>query len=295
MGPAAAWLMSRLTPPVSVPRDGEVVFGRGQECGLVLAHSAVSRRHAALRSRGGHLTLVDLGSSNGTYLDGRRIVEPSSVKIGDTIEVGPFKLSVTPAVAAAAPPAEKALDLSDTSDFIPVPEAELTGRIGKVGLAEILQVIELYEKTGTLQIEAREATGKVVVVAGRPITASFGAAIDHEAVRAILRLQAGSFRFVADVDERVKTTMSGTLSRVILEAARTDDERRRARERQVDADAQAFFDLNAVFAASDVPHTGERTRILSREKPCRSCAAVVDHLARTCSACGAQLHGRPRG
>jgi hypothetical protein len=286
--------MSRLTPPVPVPRDGEVVLGRGQECGLVLAHSAVSRRHAALRVRGGQLTLVDLGSSNGTYLEGRRIVEPSPVKIGDSIEVGPFKLSVTPAVSAPATSPERALDLSDTSDFVPVPEAELSGRIGKVGLAEVLQVIELYEKTGTLHVEARDAAGRVVVVGGRPITASYGAVVDHEAVRELLRLQAGSFRFVADVDERVKTTMSGTLSRVILEAARTDDERRRARERQVDADAQAFFDLNAVFVAGEVPHTGEGTRILSREKPCRWCGAVVDHLARTCAACGAALHAPRR-
>jgi hypothetical protein len=134
-------------------------------------------------------------------------------------------------------------------------------------------------------------TGQVVVVGGRPITAAFGAALDHAAVLAILRLQAGSFRFVATVDERVKTTMSCTLSSLIMDAARTDDEFRRSRERQVEADAQAFFDLKGVFAAGDGARHGERTRIMSREKPCHACRAVVDHLARTCAKCGAQLHG----
>lgn len=286
--------MSRLTPPVPIPRDGEVILGRGQECGVVLTHSAVSRRHAALRVRAGQITLADLGSSNGTYLNSHKLVEPSPVKIGDTITIGPFSLGVTPAIPTTDGAPKKSLDLSDTSDFIPVPEAELTGRIGKVGLAEILQVVELYEKTGTLHVDARDATGQVVVVAGKPIHASFGAVVDHAAVLAILRLQAGSFRFVATVDEKVKATMSCTLASVMMDAARTDDEFRRSRERQVDADAQAFFDLKAVFGSDEGAPAGERTRVISREKPCRVCGAVVDHLAKNCAKCRALLH-RPRG
>jgi hypothetical protein len=69
------------------------------------AHSAgVSRVHAKLRVRKNHLAIVDLGSTNGTYLNGYR-VEPFvdiPIQDGDLIELGELRLQVTFLVKARA-------------------------------------------------------------------------------------------------------------------------------------------------------------------------------------------------
>ena len=57
---------------------GDVVcVGRGEGCGLQVAHSSVSRRHAELRLEAGEWRLRDLDSKNGTQVDGRRVAEAS--------------------------------------------------------------------------------------------------------------------------------------------------------------------------------------------------------------------------
>jgi DNA-binding NtrC family response regulator len=55
-----------------LPERGTVTFGRGGQCDVVIDHVSVSRRHAALHL-GSQLELEDLGSSNGSKVDGQRI------------------------------------------------------------------------------------------------------------------------------------------------------------------------------------------------------------------------------
>ena len=64
-----------------------VVIGRSSSCQLVLADDTVSRRHAELRIQDGCWLLRDLGSSNGTWVNGRRVVE-AEVRPGDTLHLG---------------------------------------------------------------------------------------------------------------------------------------------------------------------------------------------------------------
>lgn len=67
---------------------GENVFvGRDRACTIVLAHPAVSRRHARISISGGELVLEDLKSANGTFVNNARI-EKTSVKPGDVVRFG---------------------------------------------------------------------------------------------------------------------------------------------------------------------------------------------------------------
>ena len=66
---------------------GRLTLGRSSECQLVFADDPVSRRHAELRLVEGRWMLRDLGSSNGTWVNGRRVME-AEVAPGDDVQLG---------------------------------------------------------------------------------------------------------------------------------------------------------------------------------------------------------------
>jgi serine/threonine-protein kinase len=64
-----------------------IMVGRDRTCSVVLAHPAVSRRHARITMNGGACTLEDLKSANGTYVNNTRI-EKTVLKPGDVVRFG---------------------------------------------------------------------------------------------------------------------------------------------------------------------------------------------------------------
>ena len=64
-----------------------IMVGRDRTCSVVLAHPAVSRRHARITMAGGSLTLEDLKSANGTYVNNTRI-DKAVLKPGDVVRFG---------------------------------------------------------------------------------------------------------------------------------------------------------------------------------------------------------------
>src|SRR5690606_31558467 len=68
------------------------VLGRGSDCDLVLASDIVSRRHATIAVTPTHLRVLDLGSSNGTFINGARIIGEGSVAPNDILMVGDVAL-----------------------------------------------------------------------------------------------------------------------------------------------------------------------------------------------------------
>src|SRR5262245_29922903 len=67
--------------------SARLLIGRSSTCQLVLADDTVSRRHAELRVEEGRWLLRDLGSSNGTWVNGRRVIE-AEVRPGDLLHLG---------------------------------------------------------------------------------------------------------------------------------------------------------------------------------------------------------------
>ena len=79
---------------------GPTTLGRGSDCQVVLADAHASRHHARLEVRGGVVVLVDLGSTNGTRVNGHRIREVV-LGVGDRIELGQTLVRVVPSDAGA--------------------------------------------------------------------------------------------------------------------------------------------------------------------------------------------------
>jgi len=74
--------------PFALPARGEILIGRGPEADLPLTERAASRRHATLRVEDGQVHISDLGSRNGTLVNGERLEGQRPLYAGDTVTIG---------------------------------------------------------------------------------------------------------------------------------------------------------------------------------------------------------------
>jgi pSer/pThr/pTyr-binding forkhead associated (FHA) protein len=79
---------------VKVPLTGRVRIGRAPDLELVIADDFVSTHHVEIISEGGKPQLTDLGSTNGTVLNGRAVTRPVRLGEGDEIVLGTVHLKV---------------------------------------------------------------------------------------------------------------------------------------------------------------------------------------------------------
>lgn len=154
-------------------------IGRGEGCAIMLDSRSVSRLHALIqRKDAGHLSLVDLGSRNGSFLNGRRVSVPAVLRDKDRLLLGDQELvfrNPSRAVSAGAAPGATTRNASTTAlhthslttivvvdirDFTPlartIPEALLSQAIG----TWFLRVGHITERLGSW---ARKYIGDAVM------------------------------------------------------------------------------------------------------------------------------------
>jgi pSer/pThr/pTyr-binding forkhead associated (FHA) protein len=76
-------------------KKNEFLIGRSQECHLCAASSAISRKHCKISRTENRVTAQDLGSRNGTLINGTKIEGEVELVSGDELTVGPLKFMVT--------------------------------------------------------------------------------------------------------------------------------------------------------------------------------------------------------
>jgi hypothetical protein len=74
--------------------DGEFLIGRGPECHIRPKSRSISRQHCLVTVNGPNVRVRDLGSTSGTVVNGRRIVEECALKVGDFLQVGSLVLEM---------------------------------------------------------------------------------------------------------------------------------------------------------------------------------------------------------
>ncbi|MFG0316299.1 MAG: FHA domain-containing protein [Planctomycetota bacterium JB042] len=105
--------------------DGEsVVVGRKPARGLAVEHPTVSREHARLFRRDGDWNVADLNSSNGTFVNGRRVTR-SELRPGDLLRLGSVELRLEGADAGAPPPPPSEVEPASTPKAAPSPAGEV--------------------------------------------------------------------------------------------------------------------------------------------------------------------------
>jgi pSer/pThr/pTyr-binding forkhead associated (FHA) protein len=107
MGPPGRETVSSDPAPLVFPPGSGVRFtiGRTRDCDLCLTDLSVSRMHALLVRREDGWVLSDLGSHNGTRLNGWLVREPVQVRAGDRVEFGSMAFIIQDDPPAVPPPA----------------------------------------------------------------------------------------------------------------------------------------------------------------------------------------------
>ena len=109
--------------------DGVNSIGRHDDCLIRIRSAQVSRRHCEVFEDKGKLMVKDLGSSNGTFVNGQRVLGQQPLKAGDVLSIGGVTLRVDVAAAGSPPPtaAKAAPKTGDTAelDALPVGDEDL--------------------------------------------------------------------------------------------------------------------------------------------------------------------------
>jgi hypothetical protein len=209
-------------PPVQIPPDRTLVIGRSRTCDLRLPSGDASRRHAEiLRTADGHV-VRDLGSTNGTFVNGEPVQE-RVLQPGDRIEIAAS--TITFCQAAGDP---EMTDPSGANDATVLSERPVPGEVFRGELAEIpafavLQILEMGRKTGCVQIECEEGVGRLWLVDGRPAHAATKFQKGFDAAMSLVNSTAGRFSFEPELASD-ETTIEASITELLLEASRALDE-----------------------------------------------------------------------
>jgi adenylate cyclase len=127
--------------------EGHTTIGRTEDNGIHVLHGSLSRRHARLEREGQRVVLVDLGSKNGTFINGAR-VERHELRAGETFQCGEvvFKLAAPP------PGVEPTRIQSLRTRFSPESE-DLPGHSARAAerLRVLLKVTQLLSSLGPIE------------------------------------------------------------------------------------------------------------------------------------------------
>jgi hypothetical protein len=203
----------------ALPGEGKLVAGRESDADLVLPEDLVSRRHAEFVVKDGEVSLKDLASTNGTFVNGQR-VKKTKLSIGDRVLVGTslMKLVPAPAGAQATPPVIVTRTRS---------QAAMSGKIEEVPLPDLVQMVTSARKSGVLVLKRDEDEARVDLREGRLAgcrLASAPAASDQKAFWRLLAWERGTFELVPPPDPLPPASADLDIAPLLMEGIRQLDE-----------------------------------------------------------------------
>src|SRR3984885_11701066 len=148
-----------------IAQDKQILIGRSSDLDMVLVEDMVSRKHARIAMQTDQIWIEDLGSTNGTFVNGEKI-KRARLKEGDRVLIG---TSILKLIAGDAPrdSMDAKRELENVASQRRTSQARtMSGSIDEVPLPDLLQLFGTSKKNGVLVIRTEDDVGKIYLKKG---------------------------------------------------------------------------------------------------------------------------------
>jgi len=216
----------------------EIVVGRSSDLDMVLVEEMVSRKHARIAYENDNVVIEDLGSTNGTFVNGEKI-KRAHLKEGDRVLIGTSILKVIvveTGVGEQRPNLEVVAAQRRTSS-----PRTMSGSIDEVPLPDLLQLFSTSKKSGALVVRTEEDVGRIYLQKGIVSYATLNDLEDLPPIKSIFRMltwEKGLFDFDPAETREFANPVQVSVQEILMESLRELDELNSIRDRLPDLAAR---------------------------------------------------------
>jgi pSer/pThr/pTyr-binding forkhead associated (FHA) protein len=215
-----------------IAADKQIIVGRSSDLDMVLVEDMVSRKHARIAMQSDQIWIEDLGSTNGTFVNGEKISR-ARLKEGDRVLIGTSILKV---ISSEAP--REGLDAKRELENVAQArrtsqQRTMSGSIDEVPLPDLLQLFGTSKKSGVLVIRTEDDTGRIFLKKGGIVYAIINDLDEVQPLKSLYRMltwQKGLFDLDPPEEREFATEMNVGVQEILIEGMRQLDELNRIRE-----------------------------------------------------------------
>jgi len=219
----------------------EIVIGRSSELDMVLVEEMVSRKHARIALAEGAISIEDLGSTNGTFVNGEK-VQQGTLREGDRVLIGTNILKVVAAqqdaearanlkaMAVGRVSAKQSQGTQRSTEEAP----RMSGNLEEIPLPDLLQLFGTSRKAGVLVLRSSGREGRIYLNEGRIRFAEFVGMPGVPPLKTLYRMlgwQTGSFALDPPDTRELAGAIDVSAQEVLMEGFRQQDELGQLRNR----------------------------------------------------------------
>jgi len=209
----------------------EIIIGRSSDLDMVLVEDMVSRKHAKISTDDHSVSIQDLGSTNGTFVNGEKI-RAIRLKEGDRILVGTSIIKLVTANGEAPIPSSSMTEnearsrMQVTANRRAEPKM-MQGNIEEIPLPDLLQLLSTSRKSGVLVLRSEWGTGRLYLRKGQVYFANVDESFDVSPRKAMFRMltwDKGLFELEPPDDRTVMEEIQDSTEGLLMEGMRQLDE-----------------------------------------------------------------------
>jgi pSer/pThr/pTyr-binding forkhead associated (FHA) protein len=205
----------------------EIVIGRSSDLDMVLVEDMVSRKHAKIVTDDHTVSIQDLGSTNGTFVNGEKI-RKVELKDGDRILIGTsiIKLVALDGQTAAMSETEARSKMQVTANKRPAAKS-MSGSIEEIPLPDLLQLLSTSRKSGVVALRSDWGTGRIYLRKGQIYFATIDESFDvgpRKAMYRMLTWSQGFFELEPPDERAVLEEIQDSTEALLMEGMRQLDE-----------------------------------------------------------------------
>jgi len=215
-----------------IAADKQILIGRSSDLDMVLVEDMVSRKHARIAMQTDQIWIEDLGSTNGTFVNGEKI-KRARLKEGDRVLIG---TSILKLIAGDAP--REGMDAKRELENVAQArrtsqQRTMSGSIEEVPLPDLLQLFGTSKKSGVLVIRTEDDVGRIYLKKGNIAFAIINDLDDVQPLKSLYRMltwQKGLFDLDPPEEREFPNEMNASVQEVLMDGMRQLDEFNRIRE-----------------------------------------------------------------